>query len=110
MGYAVRCASCLSARTRLLFVTTWVLLRYLAHHAQRSSLGGITHILIDEVHERAMLCDFLLILLRRHLDQTRQASGSSHARIVLMSATIQADRLAKYFGGAPVVTVPGACM
>ena len=58
-----------------------------------------THIL--QVHERHVTTDFLLGLLKGVLARRRTL------RLVLMSATIDTELFSKYYGGAPVVTVPG---
>ena len=55
--------------------------------------------LVDEAHERSVNTDILLSLLRR----------SAHAglRVLIMSATLEADRFSAFFGGAPVVRAQG---
>ena len=64
VGYRVRGESRTSNRTRLTFCTTGVLLQRLRWDP---TLGGITHVFVDEAHERTADADFLLILLRRLL-------------------------------------------
>jgi ATP-dependent RNA helicase DHX57 len=61
VGYSVRLDSKTSQRTRLLFCTTGVLLRRLL---SEPDLGSVSHIVIDEVHERSVDIDLLLLLLR----------------------------------------------
>jgi HrpA-like RNA helicase len=53
------------------------------------------------VHERSLDSDFLLVLLRRLLLQ------KPSLKIVLMSATLNADAFSSYFGGGPVIKIPG---
>ncbi|MQL71690.1 hypothetical protein Taro_003989 [Colocasia esculenta] len=98
VGYQIRLESKRSSQTRLLFCTTGVLLRRLV---QEPDLGGVTHLLVDEIHERGMNEDFLIIILRDLLPQR------PNLRLILMSATINADLFSKYFGGAPVIHIPG---
>ncbi|KAI9482586.1 P-loop containing nucleoside triphosphate hydrolase protein [Zychaea mexicana] len=98
VGYAVRGETKASSQTRLQFVTTGVLLRRL--HSD-PSLGGISHVLIDEVHERSVDSDFLLIILRQVLKKRKDL------KVVLMSATINQQVFADYFGGAPAIEIPG---
>jgi len=98
VGYAVRMESKASAATCLLFCTTGVLLRRLENDAE---LAGATHIVVDEVHERGVESDFLLLALR-NLCQRRK-----DLHVVLMSATMDKDLFGRYFGGAPGLTVPG---
>lgn len=70
-------------------------------HVKSAALQGITHVLVDEIHERDRYADFLLILLR---DLLPRQPG---LRLVLMSATLHEDLFSGYFGGCPVVRVPG---
>jgi ATP-dependent RNA helicase DHX29 len=66
-----------------------------------SDFQDITHIVLDEVHERTIDSDFLLIVLRRLLVQRPEL------KVVLMSATVDAQRFSNYLGGAPVLNIPG---
>ena len=66
--------------------------------------------IVDEAHERDILCDFLLILLREALARRRPSNGGKgrgDLRVVIMSATINAARFSDYFFGAAVIEVPG---
>ena len=98
VGYSIRLESKRSAETRLLFCTTGVLLRRLQGDG---ALRGVTHVCVDEVHERDLNTDFLLIILRRLLPSRPKL------RLILMSATLNAQLFADYFGGAPAIHVPG---
>ncbi|KAI9264369.1 hypothetical protein BDA99DRAFT_55321 [Phascolomyces articulosus] len=98
VGYAVRGETKISSQTKLQFVTTGVLLRRL--HSD-PSLEGISHVMIDEVHERSVDSDFLLIILRQVLKKRKDL------KVVLMSATINQQVFADYFGGAPAIEIPG---
>ncbi|KAI8145909.1 P-loop containing nucleoside triphosphate hydrolase protein [Fennellomyces sp. T-0311] len=98
VGYAIRGETKVSAQTRLQFVTTGVLLRRL--HSD-PTLDGISHVMIDEVHERSVDSDFLLIILREVLKKRKDL------KVVLMSATINQQVFADYFGGAPAIEIPG---
>ena len=62
VGYAVRGESRQSGRTSLLFCTTGVLLKMLE---EDPALASTTHVIVDEVHERSVENDFLLLTLRR---------------------------------------------
>jgi ATP-dependent RNA helicase DHX57 len=88
VGYSVRLESKLSEKTRLHFCTMGILLRRLLSDP---SLSGVTHVVLDEVHERSVESDLLLLLLRRLLNRRRDL------RVVLMSATADADFFAAYF-------------
>lgn len=98
VGYQIRLESKRSSQTRLLFCTTGVLLRQLV---EDPNLTGVSHLLVDEIHERGMNEDFLLIILRDLLPQRPDL------RLILMSATINADLFSKYFGNAPTIHIPG---
>ncbi|KAH7332235.1 hypothetical protein KP509_20G077000 [Ceratopteris richardii] len=98
VGYQIRLESRQSVDTRLLFCTTGVLLRKLV---QDPNLRGVSHVLVDEIHERGMNEDFLIIILRDLLPQRPDL------RLVLMSATINAELFSQYFGNAPMVQIPG---
>ncbi|KAG5052412.1 hypothetical protein JHK87_004610 [Glycine soja] len=98
VGYQIRLESKRSAETRLLFCTTGVLLRQLV---QDPDLTGVSHLLVDEIHERGMNEDFLIIILRDLLPRRPDL------RLILMSATINADMFSKYFANAPTMHIPG---
>ncbi|CAB1326365.1 unnamed protein product [Coregonus sp. 'balchen'] len=100
VGYQVRLESRPPEHSggALLFLTVGVLLRKLQGNA---SLRGVSHVVVDEVHERDVNTDLLLALLRPAL------RDNPNLRVVLMSATGDNQRLAQYFGGCPVVSVPG---
>ncbi|KAG5229826.1 ATP-dependent RNA helicase [Salix suchowensis] len=61
VGYKVRLEGMRGRDTRLLFCTTGILLRRLLLDRD---LKGVTHVIVDEIHERGMNEDFLLIVLR----------------------------------------------
>ncbi|RZC25774.1 DExH-box ATP-dependent RNA helicase DExH1 [Glycine soja] len=98
VGYQIRLESKRSAETRLLFCTTGVLLRQLV---QDPDLTGVSHLLVDEIHERGMNEDFLIIILRDLLPRRPDL------RLILMSATINADMFSKYFANAPTMHILG---
>nr|POF13657.1 putative atp-dependent rna helicase ucp12 [Quercus suber] len=99
VGYAIRGeAKQKAGTTKITFVTTGVLLRRLQTSGGSTadvvrSLADVSHVVIDEVHERSLDTDFLLVLLRDVL-QKRQ-----DLKLVLMSATLDADVFEKYFAG-----------
>ncbi|KAF8323715.1 P-loop containing nucleoside triphosphate hydrolase protein [Clavulina sp. PMI_390] len=100
VGYAIRGESKQTRRTKLLFCTTGVLLRRLTLSGSEG-LTGVSHIIVDEVHERSVDSDFLLLELRELLKTNKDI------KIVLMSATINQKTFVDYFGGAPVIEIPG---
>ncbi|ROT84085.1 putative ATP-dependent RNA helicase YTHDC2 [Penaeus vannamei] len=100
VGYQIRLESKLSPKTLLTFCTNGVLLRTLM--GGDSSLASVTHILVDEVHERDRFTDFLLLVLRDCLHKFR------HLKLILMSAALDVNLYAKYFNNCPVIDVPGS--
>ena len=98
VGYAIRLESQISSTTRLVYATTGIVMRMLENP---EGLDDITHIILDEVHERSIDSDFLLIIIRRLLLKRPDL------KIVLMSATVDAELFSNYLGGAPVLNVPG---
>ncbi|KAK8936318.1 putative pre-mRNA-splicing factor ATP-dependent RNA helicase [Platanthera zijinensis] len=98
VGYQIRLEAERSEQTRLLFCTTGVLLRRLI---QEPDLRGVSHLLIDEIHERGMNEDFLIIICRDLLPRRPDL------RLVLMSATINANLFSEYFENTPVMHIPG---
>ncbi|XP_048503331.1 DExH-box ATP-dependent RNA helicase DExH5, mitochondrial isoform X2 [Beta vulgaris subsp. vulgaris] len=98
VGYKVRLEGMKGRDTRLLFCTTGILLRRLLVDR---TLKGITHVIVDEIHERGMNEDFLLIVLKELLPRRPEL------KLILMSATLDAELFSSYFGGAPLVNIPG---
>ncbi|CAI5519834.1 unnamed protein product [Closterium sp. Naga37s-1] len=68
---------------------------------QQPDLAGVSHVMVDEIHERGMNEDFLLIILRDLLPRRPDL------RLVLMSATINAELFSDYFNKAPMAHIPG---
>lgn len=98
-GYQIRLESRVSPKTLLTYCTNGVLLRTLM--GGDSALATITHIIVDEIHERDRFCDFLLIALKDALVKFRSL------KVVLMSATMDTSIFLKYFNNCSVVNVPG---
>ncbi|XP_063073418.1 ATP-dependent RNA helicase TDRD9 [Engraulis encrasicolus] len=90
VGYQVGLEKVASEHTRLIYMTTGVLLQKLVG---AKSLTEYSHIFIDEVHERTEELDFLLLVIRKLL-----FSNSRRVRVILMSATINCKEFAEYFG------------
>ncbi|KAK9283052.1 hypothetical protein L1049_011280 [Liquidambar formosana] len=98
VGYKVRLEGMKGKNTHLLFCTSGILLRRLLSDR---NLNGITHVFVDEIHERGMNEDFLLIVLKDLLPRRRDL------RLILMSATLNAELFSNFFGGAPTIHIPG---
>ncbi|EMD42249.1 hypothetical protein CERSUDRAFT_110776 [Gelatoporia subvermispora B] len=98
VGYAIRGESKQDARTKLLFCTTGVLLRRLA---TGDKLETVTHVIVDEVHERSIDGDILLLELKELMKRHRKL------KVILMSATINHETFVKYFDNAPLLSISG---
>lgn len=98
VGFAIRLENKVTAQTRLVYATTGIVMRMLE---QSEDLTEVTHLIIDEVHERTLEGDFLLIVLRKLL------SRRPTLRVVLMSATVNALKFSNYLSQAPILNVPG---
>ncbi|KAJ8099663.1 P-loop containing nucleoside triphosphate hydrolase protein [Lipomyces tetrasporus] len=100
VGYVIRGESKVTAATTLRFMTTGVVLRMLQMDPD-SALKQVSHIFIDEVHERSLDGDFLLIILKRLVATNKKI------KVILMSATVDAKMFSDYFGGAGHVNIEG---
>jgi ATP-dependent RNA helicase DHX29 len=98
VGYAIRLESKTCSQTRLVYATVGVVLRMLE---SSGGLQEVTHLVIDEVHERSIDTDFLLVILRSLLERRPEL------KVILMSATVDAARFSRYLNDAPILTVPG---
>lgn len=103
VGYAIRGeARQKPGTTKITFVTTGVLLRRLQTSGGSkedvvTALADVSHIVVDEVHERSLDTDFLLILLRDVLARREDL------KVILMSATLDAGVFERYFSPASTV-------
>ena len=98
VGYQVRFTDRVSPRSAIKFMTDGILL---AEIASDPLLRAYDTIIIDEAHERSLNIDFLLGFLKRLVARRRDL------RVIISSATLEIDRFAQFFGGAPVVEVSG---
>ena len=102
VGYKIRFGDQTSPQTLIKLMTDGILL---AETQSDRMLNAYSVIIIDEAHERSLNIDFLLGYLRGVLDRRRDL------RLVITSATIDAERFAEHFGvdnvPAPIITVEG---
>lgn len=103
VGYHVRFDDRTTEGTRLTFMTDGILLRTIQ---EDPTLGEYSAVMIDEAHERTLNIDFTLGLLKR-MQKKRVESGLTPIKILVSSATMEKEKFAKYFAGAPVVEVEG---
>jgi ATP-dependent helicase HrpB len=99
VGYQVRFDSRCSPRTRILAVTPGILLRLLQDDP---FLESTSIVIFDEFHERGLEADLALGVVR-----LVQQTVRPELRIIVMSATLQVERVATYLGGCPIFTSEG---
>ena len=98
VGYHTRFEQCRTATTRLKVMTDGILLQEIRHDP---ALRAYDVVIIDEVHERSLNVDLLIGYLRTVLMRRRDL------RVILMSATLEAERCREFFGEAAIIEVPG---
>ncbi len=99
VGFVTRFERSLSSQTRLLFVTEGILTRMLL---DAKELDGYEAIVFDEFHERSINADLGLAMARDLQQKCRP-----DLRIVVMSATLDAQAVASYLGNCPVLASEG---
>ena len=98
VGYKVRFTDKVKDTSSIKFMTDGMLL---AEIQGDSRLRRYDTIIVDEAHERSLNIDFLLGFLHRLLPERRDL------RVIISSATLEIERFAAFFGGAPVIEVSG---
>ncbi|KAJ8922275.1 hypothetical protein NQ315_004214 [Exocentrus adspersus] len=97
VGYSVRFESALpKPYGSVMFCTVGVLLKKL-----ENGLRGVSHVIVDEIHERDVNSDFIMVVLRDMIHTYPDL------RVILMSATIDTTLFSKYFNNCPVIEIPG---
>uniref|UniRef100_A0A672JVH0 RNA helicase n=1 Tax=Sinocyclocheilus grahami TaxID=75366 RepID=A0A672JVH0_SINGR len=99
IGYQIRLESRVSPKTLLTFCTSGVLLRTLMSGDE--ALSTVTHVIVDEVHERDGLTDFLLTKMKELVQKTPSL------KLILSSATLDVNLFVRYFGACPVIHIKG---
>ncbi len=98
VGYKVRFNDKVSPDTCIKLMTDGILLAEIHHDP---SLRQYDTIIIDEAHERSLNIDFLLGYLRQLLPRRPDL------KLIITSATLDAERFSRHFSGAPVLQVSG---
>jgi ATP-dependent helicase HrpA len=98
VGYQVRFHDQVSDRSFIKVMTEGILLAEIAHDPE---LRRYDTLILDEVHERSLNMDFLMGYLKCLLPRRPEL------KVVLTSATLEAERLSTHFGQAPVIEVSG---
>jgi ATP-dependent helicase HrpB len=99
IGYQVRFDSRCGADTKVVFQTYGV---FLAQLLRETSLPGVGAVLLDEFHERTLECDLALAWLK-----ALRAGPRPDLKLLVMSATLEAEELSRYLPEAARVDVPG---
>lgn len=96
VGFRTAYERCDSEKTRCLFTTDGLaLVRELMGQGQHQIL------VLDEVHEWNLNMEVLVAWSQRQIE------AGANFKVVIMSATMKTEKLAEFFGGAPVISVPG---
>ncbi|KAJ3457322.1 Cyclin-dependent kinase catalytic subunit [Fusarium solani] len=98
VGYTIRFEDCTSDKTILKYMTDGMLLR---EFMTEPDLGGYSALMIDEAHERTVHTDILLALVK---DLSRERPD---LKLLISSATMNAEKFAQYFDDAPIFNIPG---
>lgn len=98
VGYAIRFEDCTSESTIIKYMTDGVLLR---ETLMEPDLDRYCAIIMDEAHERSLNTDVLFGVLRGVVARRHDF------KLIITSATMDADKFAAFFGNVPVFTIPG---
>ncbi|KAF7965643.1 hypothetical protein HWV62_29573 [Athelia sp. TMB] len=98
VGYSIRFEDCTSDKTVLKYMTDGMLLR---EFLTEPDLAGYSALIIDEAHERTLSTDILFALVKDI------ARFRPELRLLISSATMDAEKFSEYFDNAPVFYVPG---
>lgn len=98
VGYQVRFEDRIGDATRIAFITEGILLRWIQDDPRLSQIGVL---IFDEFHERNLLSDVALALAKR-----LQATERPDLRLVVMSATLEAEPVARYLAASVSVPAP----
>ncbi|OIW27191.1 P-loop containing nucleoside triphosphate hydrolase protein [Coniochaeta ligniaria NRRL 30616] len=98
VGYSIRFENKTGPKTMLKYMTDGQLLRESMHDHDMSRYSCI---ILDEAHERTLATDILMALLKQISERRKDL------KIIIMSATLDAQKFQKYFNNAPLLAVPG---
>ncbi|KAL4913940.1 P-loop containing nucleoside triphosphate hydrolase protein [Aspergillus aurantiobrunneus] len=98
VGYTIRFEDCTSPETKIKYMTDGMLQREVLLDPD---LKKYSVIMLDEAHERTIATDVLFGLLKKTLKRR------SDLRLIVTSATLDADKFSEYFYGCPIFSIPG---
>jgi ATP-dependent RNA helicase DHX8/PRP22 len=99
VGYAIRFEDCTSKETVIKYMTDGMLLR---EALLDDVLSAYSVVMLDEAHERTIHTDVLFGLLKGILSRR-----GGDLKLIVTSATLDADKFSSYFFGCPIFTIPG---
>lgn len=99
VGYQIRLEK-VQARQQgsILFCTTGVLLQIMKSDP---ALKSFSHVILDEIHERSTESDFIITLLKIIISKRKDL------KVLLMSATLNAESFSRYYNECPMIHIPG---
>ncbi|XP_020637590.3 ATP-dependent DNA/RNA helicase DHX36 [Pogona vitticeps] len=98
-GYQIRLESRLPRRQgSILYCTTGIVLQWLQSDKELSS---VSHVILDEIHERNLQSDVLMTVIKDLLHIRLDL------KVILMSATLNAEKFSEYFDNCPMIHIPG---
>ncbi|UZJ54340.1 hypothetical protein CBS101457_003660 [Exobasidium rhododendri] len=98
VGYTIRFEDCTSPETRIKYMTDGMLQRECLIDPDASNYSVI---ILDEAHERTIATDVLFGLLKKTLKRRPDL------KLIVTSATLDAEKFSTYFYGCPIFTIPG---
>ncbi|KAK1815705.1 hypothetical protein LTR12_009892 [Friedmanniomyces endolithicus] len=98
VGYAIRFEDATSDKTALKYMTDGMLLR---EFLTEPDLSGYSCLMIDEAHERTLHTDILFGLVKDI------ARGRPDLKLLISSATLDAQKFSDFFDDAPILNIPG---
>ncbi|QIW98496.1 hypothetical protein AMS68_004014 [Peltaster fructicola] len=98
VGYAIRFEDATSEKTALKYMTDGMLLR---EFLTEPDLAGYSALMIDEAHERTLHTDILFGLVKDI------ARGRPDLKLLISSATLDAQKFSEFFDNAPILNIPG---
>jgi pre-mRNA-splicing factor ATP-dependent RNA helicase DHX38/PRP16 len=99
VGYSIRFEDCTSRQdTKIKYMTDGVLLR---ESLNDPDLDQYSAIVMDEAHERSLNTDVLFGILREISSRRRDL------KLIITSATMNAQKFSDFFGGVPIFNIPG---
>ncbi|TPX14102.1 uncharacterized protein E0L32_000496 [Thyridium curvatum] len=98
VGYTIRFEDCTSPATKIKYMTDGMLQREILMDAD---MRRYSVIMLDEAHERTIATDVLFALLKKALKRRPDL------KVIVTSATLDADKFSAYFNECPIFTIPG---